>query len=54
LRFKQDNDTDQVIESLHRFVTRFGTLSIMRLAFASARFLMSSLIFSIRLLVSGL
>jgi hypothetical protein len=40
--------------ALYRFATLFGTFSIMRLAFASERFLISSLIFSIRLLVSGL
>ena len=40
--------------SCYRFARLLGTFSIVRLAFASARFLISFLIVSIRLLVSGL
>jgi hypothetical protein len=52
--FKQDSDADPVIDSRQwRFASLLGLLRNIRLAFDSARFAISALIFSIRVLISG-
>jgi hypothetical protein len=51
--FKETGDTDELIDSPQRFASLLGFLSHVRLAFASARFLSSALIFSIRVIASG-
>ena len=53
-RLLKTSNRTTIRTSYYRFASLLGTFSILRLAFASARFLISSLIFSIRLLVSGL
>ncbi len=50
--FKQDSDADQAIQP-YRFPSLLGLFRNIRLAFASARFLISALICSIKVLVSG-
>jgi hypothetical protein len=50
--FKQDSDRDQVIDQ--RRMCLLGAFKSSRLAFASARLLISALIFSIKVLVSAL
>ncbi len=50
--FQTDSDRDLVIDQ--RRICLLGAFKSIRLAFASARFLISALIFSIKLLVSAL
>jgi hypothetical protein len=50
--FKETGDTDELSTSPQRFASLLGFLSHIRLAFASARFLSSALIFSIRAIAS--
>lgn len=49
--FQTDSDRDLVIDQ--RRICLLGAFKSIRLAFASARFLISALIFSIKLLVSA-
>jgi hypothetical protein len=51
--FKETRDIDELTTSPQRLASLLGFLSHIRLAFASARFLSSALIFWIRVIASG-